>query len=253
MNLPFFSIVTPVKNGEKFIEQTIKSIVNQKFKKFEYIVVDGDSNDRTKIILNKYKHRINHIITKKDNGMYFAIKRGFEISKGKYFLWINADDFLADKYVLKNIYEYLKKKNYQWITGRTCFLKEGQKQIKSYFPLYFPRYIIRKGWAHKCMWGFIQQESTIFSKSIYKKVGGVDTSNKVASDYYLWIKFSNICPLKSIDINIGVQRKWYGQMQKNLNLYYKEMKKKKCKFNIFYSLRIMISVLNYLRLKILKR
>ena len=252
MNLPFFSIVTPVKNGEKFIEQTIKSIVNQSFKNFEYIVVDGNSTGRTKIILNKYKNKINHIISKRDKGMYHAIRTGFEFSKGKYFLWVNSDDFLANRNVLRDVFNYLRRTNDQWITGRTSFLTERSNKIRSYIPLYYPRFIINKGWAHNCMWGFIQQESTIFSKKIYKQVRGVDVSNKVASDYYLWKKFSKVCPLKSINIDIGVQRKWKGQMQKDLNLYYKEMKKKKCKFNIFYSFRIIISALNYLKLIILK-
>ena len=58
MSSPFFSIVTPVKNGEKYIENTIKSVLNQNFKNFEYIIVDGDSKDRTNFIINKYKKKL---------------------------------------------------------------------------------------------------------------------------------------------------------------------------------------------------
>ena len=252
MSVPFFSIITPVKNGEKYIETTIKSVVNQSFKNFEYIIVDGESKDLTMAIINKYKKKITRVISKKDKSMYSAVKTGFELSKGKYFLWINSDDLLASKETLKNIYNYLNKHNTEWITGKVSFIHKDSKKIKSYIPAYYPRFIINKGYAHNCMWGFIQQESTVFSKKLYKKVGGIDAKYKVAGDFHLWRKFSNICKLESVNIAIGVQRKWDGQMQKNLDLYYQEIKKKSCKFNIFYMVRILVSVLYFIKMKIIK-
>ena len=58
----YFSIVTPVYNGEKYLEDTIKSVVNQSFKNFEYIVIDGESKDNSINIINKYKDKITKII-----------------------------------------------------------------------------------------------------------------------------------------------------------------------------------------------
>jgi|TARA_B110000967_G_C18880553_1_gene560804 glycosyltransferase involved in cell wall biosynthesis len=252
MSLPFFSIVTPVKNGEKYIESTIKSVLDQNFKNFEYIIVDGDSKDRTNFIISKYKKKITRIISKKDKSMYSAIKTGFEFANGKYFLWINSDDVLANKNTLQSAYDYLNKHKTPWITGRVSFMYKDSTKVKSYIPLYYPRFIINKGYAHKCMWGFIQQESTIFSKKLYKKVGGIKVKYKVAGDFFLWKNFSKVCKLESVDIAIGVQRKWEGQMQKNLSLYYQEIKKRKCKFNIFYIVRILVSILYYIKLKIIK-
>ena len=54
---PLFTIITAVYNGERYIEQTIKSVLNQKFKNFEYIIIDGKSTDKTMEIVNKYKNR----------------------------------------------------------------------------------------------------------------------------------------------------------------------------------------------------
>ena len=60
-NLPFFSIVTPVYNGEKYLEQTIKSVIGQTFKNFEYIIVDNLSNDNSRKIIEKYSSKIDKI------------------------------------------------------------------------------------------------------------------------------------------------------------------------------------------------
>ena len=123
----FFSIITPVFNRPKYLEDTIKSILNQKFKNYEYIIVDGKSTDRTLVILNKYKSRI-RIISEKDNGMYDAIKKGFAVAKGKYFMWINSDDFLIDNYSLLRAYNYLRKYKREWIIGNTSFTDGSKKK-----------------------------------------------------------------------------------------------------------------------------
>ena len=68
------SIITPVLNGEKFIEKTIKSVINQSYENLEYIIVDGFSTDNTMKIINKYKDKITHIIQKKDRSMYEALE-----------------------------------------------------------------------------------------------------------------------------------------------------------------------------------
>ena len=128
MSDKFFSIITPVFNGANFIEETIQSIINQSFKNFEYIIIDGGSNDGTKEIITQYEPKINKFISEKDKGMYDAIDKGIKISTGKYILWVNSDDILADNNCLKNIYLYLQKKNYKWVTGRASFIFKNKKK-----------------------------------------------------------------------------------------------------------------------------
>jgi glycosyltransferase involved in cell wall biosynthesis len=254
MSNPYFSIVTPVFNRPQFLEQTIKSVLSQQFKDYEYIIVDGKSKDKTLNIIKKYKSKI-HIISEKDKGMYDALYKGFSIASGKYFMWLNSDDFLLDKYSLLRLYNYLHKYRDNWITGKISITQNQSNKVNTYFPLIYPQFIIRNGLANNCFWGFIQQENTVFSKELYKKVGGINRNFKMAGDFNLWKRFAKHEKLISVPIAIAVHRKWTGQLT-NLDYYYSEIGKKKCLFNLFYFLRFLLSIifiLNFFFSRIIKR
>ena len=107
-NNPLVTIVTPVYNGEKFIEQTILSVINQTYTNIQYIVIDGQSSDNTVKIINKFLNKIDYFVSKKDKGMYEALDKGFKLGKGKYFAWINADDFYFTDAIEKSV-DYMEK------------------------------------------------------------------------------------------------------------------------------------------------
>ena len=241
----FFSIVTPTLNSKKFIKETFNSIYQQKFKNFEHIVVDGNSTDGTKNILfelkKKYKFKL---IIKKDKSMYQALRHGFRICKGKYFYWLNSDDFFLNSFSLLNLYNFLKKNKYNWVNGRTAILYQEKNKLIKWIPFFYPRFILQNGWHHKSAWGFVQQENVIFSKTLYIKAGGLNSKFKMAGDYNLWKKFSKYEKLIPINIEISVHRKWKKQLT-NLTKYYLEIKKKQCDFLIFYPLRFLVSFLYF--------
>ena len=235
------SIVTPVYNGEEYIENTIKSVVNQTYKNIEYIIVDGGSTDKTKEIIERYRNKISKIIYQDDNSMYEAIERGFKFSTGEYYYWINSDDFFLDNGSVDRLMKILNKKNYDWVTCKVAISKFNNKP-KIYFPLIYPRWIIRKGWANNCLWGFLQQENIIFSKNLYFRVNGINPKFKMAGDYDLWKRFAQFKKLIPLNIKFACFRKHNNQLQ-TMEKYYEEMDKKKCSFNILYPLRLIISLI----------
>ena len=254
MNFPFFSIVTPVFNGEKFIEETINSVINQSIDDYEYIIVDNLSTDNTANIIKKYSTKIHKTIFEKDNGMYDALSKGFSKCRGKYFYWLNSDDFLKNNNVLKNLKNYLlTNPENEWLICKTNFRYQKYNFDLELFPYQYPQLIVKKGFAHNCNWGFVQQESTIFSKNLFYSVGGFKKNYKMAGDYYLWKDFASKKKPVSVLISLGVQRKWEGQLQNNLDFYYKEINKKKCFIRIFKLFRFVYSLLFYLRLLIIKK
>ena len=82
--------------------------------------------------------------------------------------------FLKDNNVLKNLKNYLlTHPENEWLICKTNFRYEKYNFDLELFPYQYPKLIVQKGFAHNCSWGFIQQESTIFSKNLYYSVGGL--------------------------------------------------------------------------------
>jgi len=91
---PLISIITVVYNGEAFLEDTIRSVINQTYDNIEYIIIDGGSNDRTLDIVREYEEYIDYWISEKDKSMYDAINKGICLALGDIVGIVNADDYL---------------------------------------------------------------------------------------------------------------------------------------------------------------
>ena len=177
---PFFSVITVVKNDEANISKTINSIINQKFKNFEYLVIDGKSEDKTFKNILKYKKKINRIISEKDNGLYYAMNKGAAFAKGEFIVFVNSGDILTPS-ALKIIYDkILLDPKIDFIFGTVIrhytndtILKYGFNKKKLYFNFDFAT-------AHST--GFYLKKKT------FLKVGLFDTRYKCSADYDLYYK-----------------------------------------------------------------
>ncbi len=234
-----FSIITPVLNGEKYIEQTIQSIIQQTYSNIEYIIVDGESSDRTLEIIDKYKDKISKLIIHKDKTMYEALLRGFNKANGDYFCWINSDDFLLDNRSVERAVSYIQRYKHNWFNCNIAISKNNGKPRK-YFPFLYPNWILKRGLANNCFWGFVQQENTIFSKNLYNRVNGINPKFRMAGDYDLWKRFAQYENLNPVNLDFACHRKSANQLT-NLDNYYKEIGKPRCLINLFYPLRIITS------------
>ncbi len=207
---PLVSIITPNYNGEKYLEETINSVINQSYKNIEYIVIDGKSKDRSLKIIKNYKQYINYFESKKDNNIFHAVDKGIKKSKGEIIIWINSDDILHPSAAENVVKIFNKNPKIQWINGICGHIKFN---IKFFFiPYIYPRKIILSGKAHKKFWGYIQQESVSFKKSLYLKSGGLDVNKSSAGDYLLWQKFSKLTKLNTFFIKIGYFRTHSNQL-----------------------------------------
>lgn len=92
---PLVSIITVVYNGEQYLEQTIKSVIEQTYKNIEYIIIDGGSNDGTVEIIKKYQSVLAYWISENDKGVYDAMNKGISLAKGEIIGIINSDDFYS--------------------------------------------------------------------------------------------------------------------------------------------------------------
>lgn len=92
---PKISIVTPTFNQEKYLEETIDSVLSQQYPNLEYIIIDGGSTDRTPEIIAKYSRHLAYWVSETDGGQADAIRKGLHQCHGDIFNWINGDDTLT--------------------------------------------------------------------------------------------------------------------------------------------------------------
>lgn len=101
---PLISIITVVFNGEKYLEETIQSVINQTYDNVEYIIIDGGSTDGTLDIIKKYEDKIDYWVSEKDRGIYDAMNKGIDVASGEWINFMNAGDSFYNEKVLENLF-----------------------------------------------------------------------------------------------------------------------------------------------------
>jgi glycosyltransferase involved in cell wall biosynthesis len=175
---PDFTIITVVYNSAETIERTIKSVLNQSHKNYEYIIVDGASTDVTNDIIENYKKHFKGNIThisEPDKGIYDAMNKGISLAKGKIIGLLNSDDYYFNNTlsIIYNAYCLTDKETV--ISGELIFksgssdqlLKTSEKRFKKKIAQY------KNGVRHP---------ATFVPKVIYDKVGLFNLEYKIAAD-----------------------------------------------------------------------
>ncbi len=171
------SIITVVFNGGNTIEQTINSVRTQNYENIEYIIIDGDSTDNTREIIQRYRNDIDIFISEKDEGLYYAMNKGLILASGEIIGIINSDDLYAEEAVSK-IVEYYNKNNPDVIFGDAIWFDHSEKTS-----LYTCQ-DIEELWCRMA----IPHPTVFIKKEIYKEYGLFNTSYKIAADYDLILR-----------------------------------------------------------------
>lgn len=106
MNSPIFSIITVVYNGESLLAGTIESVLSQTYPYIEYIIVDGNSKDNTKAIIQRYQHKISKWISEPDKGIYDAMSKGLLLATGDFVWYLNCGDHLFKQDTIEKMVSY---------------------------------------------------------------------------------------------------------------------------------------------------
>jgi glycosyltransferase involved in cell wall biosynthesis len=222
------SIVTPCLNAQEFISETIESIISQAGEfEIEYIIIDGNSSDRTVEIAEEYKKRIDlkqytiqcskvniYIYSESDQGMYCALNKGFSRATGDLFAYLNADDVYLPNSLANIIAIFKQYPEIFWLKGITSYIDcHGQLLGRGNFHMYTQKWIKEGKYGKE--WYFITQDSVFWRSSLWKKSGGFNEKLKYAGDYDLWIKFADYCPLYLTNFYVSSFRRRKGQLSQN--------------------------------------
>jgi len=177
MGDPLISIITPVYNGEKYIEQAIKSVLSQTYRYYEYIIIDGRSSDRTVDIIRSYENKLAYWISEHDKGISDAFNKGVLKAKGDIIGILNCDDWYEID-ALEKVSKIFMSKKPDLICGGVRFWY-ADKEINVSYP---DVNSIKKETS-------IHHASVFISKNAYKTFGLYSMDYKYAMDYELILRF----------------------------------------------------------------
>jgi len=207
------SIITVVYNNKKTIENAILSVTNQNYSDIEYIVIDGNSTDGTKIILEKYKKKIQTLISEPDKGIYDAMNKGIQLATGEVIGILNSDDIYADYNVLEDIMFYFAvDPELSILYGNLVYVKydDTTKVVRNWISKPYKK----KFFEH----GDVPPHPSLFLRSsVYKEAGVFDLQYKLASDYEFMLRIfkKNFFKIKYIN-RLIVRMRLGGATNKNI-------------------------------------
>lgn len=129
-----FTIITVCYNAECHIEETIKSVLSQSYREFEYIIKDGQSADRTMELARSLTDKDNRviIIQGKDKGIYDAMNIAVSQAVGEYILFLNAGDKFVDEHVLQKVFDYILKEDVDILYGDVIEAGQERSHLRTY-------------------------------------------------------------------------------------------------------------------------
>ena len=182
---PKISVLMPVYNGDQFLDKSIKSVLNQTFNNFEYIIInDGSTDDSLKIIESYEDSRIKIINFSKNMGITAALNNGLNIAKGDYIARQDQDDIShPDRFMLQ--VEYLENNDVDLVDANFIFIDENDKYIQDYEKRYFnPDETLSHLFFYEMVHASIMCKRLIFTKY------NIQYRKRPTEDYDLFIRLA---------------------------------------------------------------
>lgn len=182
------TVITITYNSEAFLETTVKSVLAQEFRDFEYLIVDGGSTDRTLDIVREYARKDDRIkwVSEPDGGIADAMNKGIVRAGGEIVAHLHSDDYYPNAGVLSAVVAALQDSTGQWATGGMFVVDDRGNTLD--------RIEVRDYAYSKLLDGnTLLHPSTFVKKAAFDKVGLFDTSLKYAMDYDMWLRLGAAC------------------------------------------------------------
>jgi glycosyltransferase involved in cell wall biosynthesis len=181
-DLPRISVITPSYNQGHFIEQTIRSVLDQGYADLEYIVMDGGSTDCTLEILRKYEGRLRWI-SEKDRGQSHAINKGMALATGDVRAFLNSDDCYEPGALMKVGRFFAEHPQAAWLTGRCRIMDQEGQEIRKLITGYKNFWLLTHSYKALLVIDYVSQPATFWRKEVVERVGAFEEANYYTMDY----------------------------------------------------------------------
>lgn len=188
------SLITVSYNAELTIQRCIDSVIRQTYKHIEYIIIDGNSSDKTRqIVLNNRAH-IQLFRSEPDHGIFDAMNKGISMCTGDVIGMLNADDYLDNEHVMNEIASSFIQNDPDLLYADLDYVNKDGRVIRSW----------RSGpyRPHKFNWGWMPPHPTFYVKrALFDKFGVYNFSYGTAADYELMLRFMYLHRAKVFYLN----------------------------------------------------
>jgi glycosyltransferase involved in cell wall biosynthesis len=183
--LPKLTVITPSFNQGRFIERTIRSVLDQGYPNLEYVIVDGGSSDETIEIVHRYEDRLAWWVSEPDEGQSDAINKGLQRTSGEIVAYLNSDDYFLPG-ALETAAAHLNGSGRNWVAGAALDVEEGDppKGLRVWRPKP-PSYC--EGWPAGRHWWMlvpwhVPQPSCFWRRDLFERFGAFRTDMHYAFD-----------------------------------------------------------------------
>ena len=201
------SIVTPSYNQARFLEETIRSVLDSHIPNLEYFVMDGASTDSSVEIIQKYEQRLTAWVSEKDKGQADAINKGLHQANGDIVAWLNSDDYYLPGAIELAIRTFEQHPEAGLVYGNVLSVDAESK------PFNLQTF---QGFSLIDLMSFriISQPAVFIRRSVLEKAGYLDPSYHCLLDHHLWLRMSLLAPCLYIPNTLAAAR--YHAEAKNL-------------------------------------
>jgi glycosyltransferase involved in cell wall biosynthesis len=184
---PRISVITPSFNQARFIERTIRSVLNQGWPNLEYIVIDGASTDGSREIIRRYEPYLSRWFSEPDRGQTDAILKGLGHATGEYVTWICSDDVLFPGSLERMAGALAAHPEAGIVYGGVAFIDEEDRilKVRSYPDMDLSKLLYER---HST----VAQPSSLIRRKTLDEAGGLDRTLSYCMDYDLWIRLLRV-------------------------------------------------------------
>lgn len=192
---PLISLITVSYNSSETILDTFKTIGNQSYGKIEYIVIDGDSSDGTKELIQNHSKIISKTISEPDKGLYDAMNKGISMCSGEIIGIINSDDIYTDNDVIAEVVNAFYLSNADIVYGNLNYVSKNlTKVIRTWKSKPYKKGMFSKGWQPP-------HPSFFARKKVYDEIGSFDLTFDIAADFEFMFRVLEVNDYRSFFLN----------------------------------------------------
>lgn len=205
--LPSVSVITPSFNQARYLEQTIRSVLEQNYPRLDYFIMDGGSTDSSVEIIRRYENRLAGWVSEPDRGQADGINKGFQRATGEIVAWLNSDDVYQPGAIAQAVAALQANPSAALVYGDVLSIDENARpfNLQTFQPFSL---------TDLMAFNIISQPAVFMRRAALEQAGLLDPTYQLLLDHHLWLRMARLAPPLYLPQTLAAAR--YHAEAKNL-------------------------------------